>query len=121
MAGGPSERERAEHGAAVGGLTEGRPLDRVAGESAPSRNRRATHFKAPYRGTVLRMRALTFDAVYEDAGDGWVYAHVPEFPEVHPKGRVSGMRVRWSSTPSRLCSRSVANVARRFPIRMGAR
>lgn len=25
----------------------------------------------------------TFNVVYEDAGDGWVYAHVPELPEVH--------------------------------------
>ena len=30
--------------------------------------------------------ALTFNAVYEDAGDGWVYAHVPELPEVHTQG-----------------------------------
>ncbi len=38
------------------------------------------------RGTVFRMSALTFNAVYEDAGDGWVYAHVPELPEVHTQG-----------------------------------
>jgi len=24
--------------------------------------------------------------VYEDAGEGWVYAHVPELPEVHTQG-----------------------------------
>lgn len=24
--------------------------------------------------------------VYEDAGDGWVYAHVPELPEVQTQG-----------------------------------
>jgi len=30
--------------------------------------------------------ALTFNAVFEDAGDGWVYAHVPELPEVHTQG-----------------------------------
>jgi predicted RNase H-like HicB family nuclease len=24
--------------------------------------------------------------VYEDTGDGWVYAHVPELPEVHTQG-----------------------------------
>jgi predicted RNase H-like HicB family nuclease len=24
--------------------------------------------------------------VYEDAGEGWVYAHVPEPPEVHTQG-----------------------------------
>jgi predicted RNase H-like HicB family nuclease len=28
----------------------------------------------------------TFNVVYEDAGDGWVYAHVPELPEVHTQG-----------------------------------
>jgi predicted RNase H-like HicB family nuclease len=32
------------------------------------------------------MPAHTFDVVYEDAGDGWVYAHVPELPEVHTQG-----------------------------------
>jgi predicted RNase H-like HicB family nuclease len=30
---------------------------------------------------------LTFNAVFEDAGDGWVYAHVPELPEVHTQGK----------------------------------
>jgi predicted RNase H-like HicB family nuclease len=30
--------------------------------------------------------ALTFNVVYEDAGNGWVYAHVPELPEVHTQG-----------------------------------
>ncbi len=29
------------------------------------------------------MAQVTFNVVYEDAGDGWVYAHVPELPEVH--------------------------------------
>jgi len=29
---------------------------------------------------------MTFYAVYQDAGDGWVYAHVPELPEVHTQG-----------------------------------
>ncbi len=33
------------------------------------------------------MSAYTFSVVYEDAGDGWVYAHVPELPEVHTQGR----------------------------------
>lgn len=28
----------------------------------------------------------TFNVVYEDAGEGWVYAHVPELPEVHTQG-----------------------------------
>ena len=32
------------------------------------------------------MCALTFNVVFEDAGDGWVYAHVPELPEVHTQG-----------------------------------
>jgi predicted RNase H-like HicB family nuclease len=33
------------------------------------------------------MTALTFNVVYEDAGDGWVYAHVPELPDVHTQGQ----------------------------------
>ena len=36
--------------------------------------------------TVLWVSALTFNVVFEDAGDGWVYAHVPELPEVHTQG-----------------------------------
>jgi predicted RNase H-like HicB family nuclease len=32
------------------------------------------------------MSALTFNVVYEDAGEGWVYAHVPELPEVQTQG-----------------------------------
>ncbi|HLI33078.1 MAG TPA: type II toxin-antitoxin system HicB family antitoxin [Solirubrobacteraceae bacterium] len=32
------------------------------------------------------MDALKFNVVYEDAGEGWVYAHVPELPEVHTQG-----------------------------------
>jgi predicted RNase H-like HicB family nuclease len=32
------------------------------------------------------MPAHTFNVVYEDAGDGLVYAHVPELPEVHTQG-----------------------------------
>ena len=32
------------------------------------------------------MSSLTFNVVYEDAGEGWVYAHVPELPEVHTQG-----------------------------------
>jgi antitoxin HicB len=32
------------------------------------------------------MAALTFNVVYEDAGEGWVYAHVPELPEVQTQG-----------------------------------
>lgn len=38
------------------------------------------------RATVPRMAAHTFNVVYEDAGDGWVYAHVPELPELHTQG-----------------------------------
>ena len=30
---------------------------------------------------------LRFTAVYEAAEDGWVYAHVPELPEVHTQGK----------------------------------
>jgi predicted RNase H-like HicB family nuclease len=36
------------------------------------------------------MAAHTFNAVYEDAGDGWVYVHVPELPEVHTQGETLG-------------------------------
>jgi len=32
------------------------------------------------------MSALMFNVVFEDAGDGWVYARVPELPEVHTQG-----------------------------------
>jgi predicted RNase H-like HicB family nuclease len=32
------------------------------------------------------MSALKFNVVYEDAGEGWVYAHVPELPEVQTQG-----------------------------------
>jgi predicted RNase H-like HicB family nuclease len=32
------------------------------------------------------MPTHTFNAVFEDAGDGCVYAHVPELPEVHTQG-----------------------------------
>ncbi len=28
----------------------------------------------------------TFHVVFEDGGDGWVYAHVPELPEVQTQG-----------------------------------
>jgi predicted RNase H-like HicB family nuclease len=28
----------------------------------------------------------TFNIVYQDAGDGWVYAHVPELADVHTQG-----------------------------------
>ena len=36
--------------------------------------------------TVLGVSALIFNVVFEDAGDGWVYAHVPELPEVQTQG-----------------------------------
>ena len=41
-----------------------------------------------FRGSryLLIMPAHTFNVVYEDAGEGWVYAHVPELPEVHTQG-----------------------------------
>jgi len=35
---------------------------------------------------VLDMSGLTFNVVYENAGESWVYAHVPELPEVHTQG-----------------------------------
>lgn len=38
------------------------------------------------RGTVCRVSALRFNVVYEDAGEGCVYAHVPELPEVQTQG-----------------------------------
>ena len=37
-------------------------------------------------GTVCDVSALRFNVVYEDAGEGWVYAHVPELPEVQTQG-----------------------------------
>ena len=30
---------------------------------------------------------MRFNVVFEDAGEGWVYAHVPELPEVHTQGQ----------------------------------
>jgi predicted RNase H-like HicB family nuclease len=36
--------------------------------------------------TVSCMAAHSFSVVFEDAGDGWVYAHVPELPEVQTQG-----------------------------------
>lgn len=32
------------------------------------------------------MSELKFNVVFEDAGDGWVYAHMQELPEVHTQG-----------------------------------
>jgi predicted RNase H-like HicB family nuclease len=32
------------------------------------------------------MTPRVFNVVFEDAGDGWVYAHVPELPEVQTQG-----------------------------------
>ena len=51
--------------------------------NAPSNNARPA---AAPSATVPSMAAHTFNVVYEDAGDGWVYAHVPELPEVHTQG-----------------------------------
>ena len=34
----------------------------------------------------MEVSALKFNVVFEDAGDGWVYAHVPELPEVQTQG-----------------------------------
>ena len=38
------------------------------------------------------MSALTFNVVLEDAGDGWVYAHVPELPRCIRKARAWSKR-----------------------------
>ncbi len=40
----------------------------------------------PQHALVCWMSVLTFNVVFEDAGDGWVYAHVPELPEIHTQG-----------------------------------
>ncbi len=32
------------------------------------------------------MPSQTLHVVFEDAGEGWVYTHVPELPEVHTQG-----------------------------------
>jgi predicted RNase H-like HicB family nuclease len=43
------------------------------------------------------MSALTFNVVYEDAGEGWAYAHVPELPEVQTQGEnLDAARHEWS-------------------------
>ncbi len=47
--------------------------------------RRSSRVWGP-RYRLVTMSALTFNVVYEDAGEGWVYAHVPELPEVHTQG-----------------------------------
>lgn len=39
------------------------------------------------RGILGPVSELKFNAVFEDAGDGWVYVHVPELPEVHTQGK----------------------------------
>jgi predicted RNase H-like HicB family nuclease len=44
---------------------------------------RQRRLPVPFR---VEMSVLRFNVVYEDAGDGWVYAHVPELPEVHTQG-----------------------------------
>ncbi len=41
---------------------------------------------AAARGTVRGVSALRFNVVYEAAGEGWVYAHVSELPEVQTQG-----------------------------------
>jgi predicted RNase H-like HicB family nuclease len=61
----------------------GRRLDR---ESRPGRLAEAIAGAASPCGTVHIVSALRFNVVYEDAGEGWVYAHVPELPEVQTQG-----------------------------------
>ncbi len=36
--------------------------------------------------TVAWMSGLLLNVVYENAGEGWVYADVPELPEAHTEG-----------------------------------
>jgi len=40
----------------------------------------------PWTRPFLNMSALKFNVVFEDAGDGWVYAHVQELPVVNTQG-----------------------------------
>ncbi len=55
--------------------------DTVAGDSRPIKG-------PPEHALPLEaMSALTFNVVYEDAGEGCVYAHVPELPEVQTQGK----------------------------------
>lgn len=42
---------------------------------------------SPFPGSVGAVSGLSFNVVYEDAGDGWIYAHVPVLPEAHTQGR----------------------------------
>jgi hypothetical protein len=44
--------------------------------------------RSPSSRYGIDMTVRTFNAVFEDAGDGWVYAHVPELPEVQTQGEV---------------------------------
>jgi predicted RNase H-like HicB family nuclease len=41
---------------------------------------------AAARGSVRGVSGLRFNVVYEDAGEGWVYARVSELPEVQTQG-----------------------------------
>jgi hypothetical protein len=55
----------------------------VGDAQSETRKHRQRRLAVPFR---VEMSALRFNVVYEDAGDGWVYAHVPELPEVHTQG-----------------------------------
>ena len=48
--------------------------------------RTAQFVGARVAATIHAMTTLQFNVVFEDAGDGWVYAHVPELPEVQTQG-----------------------------------
>ena len=45
------------------------------------------HLGGEEREYAFPMASQTFHVVFEDAGDGWVYAHVAELPEVHTQGQ----------------------------------
>jgi predicted RNase H-like HicB family nuclease len=53
--------------------------------AGPGRDPRSFN-RAASSGTVAGVSALRLNVVYEDAGEGWIYAHVPELPEVQTQG-----------------------------------
>lgn len=77
-----------------GTLPTARPLPRAKAPAGLSKHRKLPGASSdsligadlPSALRSFSMSAHTFNVVYEDAGDGWVYAHVPELPEVHTQG-----------------------------------
>ncbi len=68
-----------------GGSTQGRNFAKPEGPHRWKPQRTLIAAAGGVRSRV--MSALRFNVVYEDAGEtGWVYAHVPELPEVHTQG-----------------------------------